>query len=80
MFENYIRNAITDRYKLMCYIDAHEKQQPSFVNDIIRGGGNVLPSNATTEALVSLSATFDFIHCWIKCFGHNYLEHSNVYI
>ena len=28
VFENCIRNARTDRCKLMCYIDVHEKQQP----------------------------------------------------
>ena len=31
------------------------------------------------EALVSLSATFDIIDCWIKCFDKNYIEHYNVY-
>ena len=25
VFEGYIRNAITDRYNIMCSIDAHEK-------------------------------------------------------
>ena len=28
VFVNYIRNARTQRYKLMCFIFAHEKQQP----------------------------------------------------
>ena len=28
VFEEYIRNARTDRYDIMCYIDAHNKQQP----------------------------------------------------
>ena len=43
VFENYIKNARTDRYKLMCYIGAHEKHQPSIVDDGISGGGNALP-------------------------------------
>ena len=36
-------NAITDRYNLVCSIDAHEKQQPSYVDDGRRGGGNKSP-------------------------------------
>ena len=28
VFKSYIRNELTDRYKLMCSIDAHEKQHP----------------------------------------------------
>ena len=26
LFEGFIRNAITDRYNIMCSIDAHEKE------------------------------------------------------
>ena len=66
MFENYIRNEITNRYKIMCYIGAHYEQKPSSVDEGSSGSGNALPSNATTEALVSLSETFDFINCWLK--------------
>ena len=28
VFEGFIRNARTDRYNIMCYIDAHEKEHP----------------------------------------------------
>ena len=64
----------------MCSIDAHDKQQTSSVDDSSSGGGNVLPSNSTTKALVSLNATITFIHCWLKLFDHNYIEYSNMYI
>ena len=40
----------------MCSIDAHEKN-PSEHDDGSSGGGYPLPSNSTTEALVSLGAT-----------------------
>ena len=30
MFEEFIRNEINDRYNIMCYIDSHDKQWPSF--------------------------------------------------
>ena len=42
----------------MCFIYAHEKHQPSSADDDNSGGGNSFPSNETTEALVSISATF----------------------
>ena len=29
MLEEFIRNAKTDRYNLMCFIDAHEKKNSS---------------------------------------------------
>ena len=63
----------------MCYIDSHKKQQPSYVDDGSRGGGNALPKKFTTEALVSLITTIDFIDFWLKYFDHNYLARSNMY-
>ena len=64
VFEEFIRNARTDRYNLICSIDSHQKQQPSYIDDVSNGGGNVSPSNSITEALVSLCATIDFIYFW----------------
>ena len=79
VFEEYIRNSRTDRYNLMCFIDAHEKHQPSYVDDISSGGGNELQQNSTTDALVSLSATINFIDCCLKILEQNILERSNIY-
>ena len=45
VFEGLIRSAITDRYKIMCAIDAHEKNNPSEHDDGSSGGGYPLPSN-----------------------------------
>ena len=42
VFAKYIRNARTDRYDIMCSIDAHDNQKPQFVDDISKGGGNEL--------------------------------------
>ena len=78
VFEEYVRNERTDRYNIMCYIDAHEKNQQSYIDDVSSGGGNVLPSNSTTEALVSLSATIYFVDCWLKWLEQNSLERSNM--
>ena len=56
----------------MCSIDAHKKQQPSYVDDGISGGGKTIPLNYTSEALVSLGAAFDYIDLWIICFDKSY--------
>ena len=39
----YIRNSRTDRYNIMCSIYSHEKQQPSYVDESIIGGGKSIP-------------------------------------
>ena len=39
VFEGFIRNARTDRYNIMCSIDAHEKKHPSTFDDGRSGGG-----------------------------------------
>ena len=78
--KNFIRNARTDRYNLRGSIDENEKQQPSYFDDGDSVGGNLLPSNSTIEALFSLSATIDFIYCWLKGLEQNLLEISNALI
>ena len=45
VFEEFIRNARTDRYNIMCYIDAHGKINPSEHDDGKNGGGYTLPPN-----------------------------------
>ena len=49
VFEEFMRNSITDRYNLICSIDAHEKHQSWSIDGGSRGGGNALPSNSTKE-------------------------------
>ena len=81
VFDVFIRNSRTDRYNIMCYIDAHEKyHQSSSCYDDSSGGGSPLPTNLTTEAFVSLGATIDLIGCWLKALEHNVLERCNMYV
>ena len=79
VFEGFIRNSKTDRYNIMCSIDAHEKYHPSSFDDGSSGVGCPLPLNLTTEALVLLGATIDFISCWLKSLKHNVLECCHMY-
>ena len=80
LFEEFIRNARTDRYNIMSSIDVREKYHPSSCDDGSSGGGCPPPSNSTTEALVLLGATIYFIGCWIKPLEHNVIEHLNMYV
>ena len=61
----FIRNSRTERYNIMCYIDAHKKN-PLEHDDGSRAGGYPLTSNSTKEALVSLIAAINFIGCWLQ--------------
>ena len=66
MFEEFIINARTDRYNIMCSIDDNEKNHPSVHDDGSSDSGYTIPLNSTTEALFSLNATIDFIGCWLQ--------------
>ena len=63
----------------MCSIDEHKKEHPSPFDDGTSGGGYALPSNSTTEALFSISATIYFIDCCQQGSEKNSLELSNMY-
>ena len=80
VFEGFIINARTDRYNIMCSIDAHENIHPSEHYDGISGDGYPIPSNSTTGALVLLGVTIDFIGCWLEALEHNVLERCHMYI
>ena len=49
MFEYFIRNVRTDIYNIMCSINAHDKQQPTYVDDTRSGGSILIPKNTTTS-------------------------------
>ena len=48
VLEVFIRNARTDRYNIMCSIDAHEKEHQKYCDDGRSVGVFPLPSNSTT--------------------------------
>ena len=65
MFGDFIINAITERYNLICYITAHDRKQSSYVDDSSSGDGRAIPNNATTASLESLGETLNYIDCWL---------------
>ena len=56
----------------MCSIPAHDKQQPTYVDDVDSGVGRAIPNHSTTAALEPLGAALNFIHCWLKLFNKKY--------
>ena len=56
----------------MWSISAHNKLQPTYIDDASSVCGRAIPKNATTAELESLGATLNFIHCWLKIFHNNY--------
>ena len=58
----------------MCSIISHDKQQPTYADGKISGGGRPIPKNETTELLEALDATLNFIYFWLEFFHRNYEE------
>ena len=63
----------------MCSINAHLKKHKSSYDDGRCGGGCIISSKSTTEALYLLVATIDFIDFWLKALEHNFIECCNFY-
>ena len=80
LFEGFIINSRTDRYNIMCSIDAYEREnQSSSCDDGRSSVGFPLPTNSTTAALGLLVATIYFIGCWLKSLEHNFIERCHMY-
>ena len=47
VFEDLIRNYKTGRYNIMCYINAHYRQQTTYVYDAISAGGRAMLEQMT---------------------------------
>ena len=64
-FEDFITQARTDRYNIMCSLVAHDRLQEKkpYYESII--GNRVIPNDATVKSLKSLGATFNFIDMWL---------------
>ena len=69
-FEDFITQARTDRYNIMCSLVAHDRLQENKPDYEISIGDRVIPNDATVKALKSLGTTFNFIDTWL----HNFCE------
>ena len=64
----------------MCSLVAHDKIQPDDEDDEISIEDKSIPKNATTKALKSLGATFNFFGIWLKLFLDHYGARCYAYI
>ena len=79
-FEDFITQARTDQYNLMCSLVDHDRLQPDYEDDEISIGDIAIPNDATIKTLEALGATFNFIDIWLKLLHENYCARSESYI
>ena len=79
-FEDFITQAGTDRYNLICSLVAHDKMQPDHEYDERKLGDRSMPKYATLKALTALGATLNFIDIWLKLFRGNFNSRCDAYI
>ena len=56
--EDFITQARTDRYNLMCSLVAHDRLQPDYEEDVSSIGYRAITNYATIKTLEELGATF----------------------
>ena len=79
MFEDFITNARTDRYNLMCSLVAHDKIKSDYEDYGIIIGDRSITKDETTKELKVLGATINFIDIWLKLFLDNYEARFEAY-
>ena len=60
-FEEFITQARTDRYNIMCYLVAHNRLKTYYKDDEISIDDRAITNDATVKELKSLGATFNYI-------------------
>ena len=78
--EDFITQARTYRYNLMCYLVAHDRLQLDDEDYVSSIGDRAIPNDATIKTLEALGATFNFIDIWLKLLRENYCALSESYI
>ena len=63
----------------MCYDDFYGKEHVSMPDDSISGGGRLIPSTSSKEAILSLVRTINFIYNGLQCFEINYQNSIIIY-
>ena len=79
-FEDFITQARTGRYNLMCSLVAHYRLQPDYEDDESIICDKAILNDATIKTLEALGATFNFIDLWLKLLHGNYCARSESYI
>ena len=79
-FEDFITQARTDRYNIICSLVAHDKLQLDYKDNEISIGDRSIPDNATTKTLEALGATINYIDLWFTLFREKIRARCDAYI
>ena len=79
-YQDFITQARTDRYNLMCSLVAHDRLQLDYKDDESSIGDMEIPNDATIKTLEALGATFNFIDIWLKLLRENCGDICEAYI
>ena len=71
-FEDFITQARTDQYNIICYLVAPDRLQPDYEDDESSIGDRSIPNDATIKTLEALGATINLIDIWLKLLRENY--------
>ena len=78
--EDFIIQARTYLYNLMCSLVDHDRLQHDYEDDVSSIGDRAIPNYATIKTLDSLGANLNFIYIWLKWLRENYCARSESYI
>ena len=79
-FEDFITQARTDRYNLMCYLVDHDRLQLDYKDNESSIGYREIPDDATIKTLEALGDTTNFIEIWLKLLREIFNARYEVYI
>ena len=79
-FEDFITQARTDRYNLMCSLVAHDILQLYYKDDERSIGDRSIPDYATIKSLEESGATINLIDIWLKLIRENFDARCEAYI
>ena len=79
-FADFITQARTYRYILMCSLVSHDRLQLDYKDDESSIGDMEIPDDATIKTLEALGATINFIDIWLKLRHENYDARCDAYI
>ena len=80
MFDDFITQARTDRYNIMCSLVAHDKMKTDYEDDESSLGYRSLPKYSTPKSLTALGDTLNFIDIWLKLFLDNDSAKCDAYV
>ena len=78
-FEDFITQARTDRYNIICSLAAHDRLQTDDKDNESSISDREISNDTTVKELESLGATFNFIDIWLKLLHGNYCARSESY-